>query len=301
MRVAGLAWGLTAALAWAIYNVGAKVGAAQGFRPEDLTLLRFLGAGVLMLPVLLRSGPWCMAGIGWPRALALTATIGPLFGMMVNSGFVRAPLAHGVVLGPTGTMVSATLLAWWLERERPTPAQAAGMALLFLGLVAIAYDGLGHGPASGGVYLGDLAFLAAGTLWGLFTYLLRRWRIDALRGTAAVSVLSLLAFAPGYLVAADLPAVAASSLLVQLVCQGALGGCLAVVAYSAAVAHLGAGRAALFTALVPALAVLLAIPVLGQLPGVLQLAGVASCSLGLVTALGILSPRRRPAAGGESG
>ena len=31
---------------------------------------------------------------------------------------ILAPLAHGVVLGPTGTMLSSALLTWLLERER---------------------------------------------------------------------------------------------------------------------------------------------------------------------------------------
>lgn len=290
--LAGILWGITAAAAWAIYNVGAKVGAVQGFRPADLTLMRFLGAGLLMLLPLLRLGIHNLAGLGWRRGATLTLLIGPLFALIVNTGFILAPLAHGVVLGPTGTMLSSALLTWLLERERPSPAQLAGMAILLLGLVAIAYDGLGHDTGAA-VHLGDLAFLTAGTLWGVFTYLLRRWRVDAVRGTAVIAVLSMLTFTPFYLATASLPPVGASALLLQLVCQGALGGCLAVVAYSAAVRDLGAGRAALFTAIVPALANLLAVPVLGQLPTALQLLGVLLCSLGLLTALGLFARRAR--------
>ena len=289
--LAGILWGVTAAVAWAIYNVGAKVGTAQGFQPADLTLMRFLGAGLLMLLPLLRLGIHNLAGIGWHRGMTLTLLIGPLFALVVNTGFVLAPLAHGVVLGPTGTMLASTLLAWRLERERPSPAQLAGMAILLLGLLAIAYDGLGH-DTGGAVRRGDLAFLGAGMLWGVFTYLLRRWRVNAVRGTAVVAVLSMLTFVPFYFATTSLPPVGAPALLLQLVCQGGLGGCLAVVAYSAAVRELGAGRASLFTAIVPALANLLAVPVLGQVPSALQLLGVALCSLGLLTALGLLA--RRP-------
>jgi threonine/homoserine efflux transporter RhtA len=57
----GVARGIVAAVTWAVYNVGAKVGAAQGFRPADLTVIRFGVAGLIMLPLLARAG-WCDVG-----------------------------------------------------------------------------------------------------------------------------------------------------------------------------------------------------------------------------------------------
>lgn len=294
----GIVWGVAAALAWAIYNVGAKVGAAEGFRPADLTLMRFGIAGLVMLAPLVRLGPRRLAGIGWRRGTALTALVGPPFGLVVNTGFTLAPLAHGVVLGPASTMLSAMLLAWACAGERPRRAQLAGMAILLLGLVAIAGDGLGT-RAGGMVWLGDLAFVAAGSLWGGFTFLLRRWRIDGLRGTAVVSVLSMALYVPGYLAFASPPDLPASAFLTQALCQGILGGCVGVLAYGVTVARLGATRAALFPSFVPALATLLAVPVLGQIPSALQAAGIALCSLGLLTALGLLARRRQPAVAQE--
>ena len=103
----GVAWGIVAAMAWATYNVGAKVGAAQGFQPADLTLIRFAVAGLIMLPLLVRAGFRDLGGLGWPRGIVLALLVGPLFGFVVNTGFVLAPLAHGVVLGPAATMLSA--------------------------------------------------------------------------------------------------------------------------------------------------------------------------------------------------
>jgi drug/metabolite transporter (DMT)-like permease len=58
------------------------------------------------------------------------------------------------------------------------------------------------------------------------------------------------------------------------------------------VTSLGAGRAALFPALVPAAATLIAVPLLGQVPGGLQFAGILLSSLGLLTAF-VLSARGR--------
>ena len=66
---------------------------------------------------------------------------------------------------------------------------------------------------------------------------------------------------------------------------GRTGGCLAIVAYAAAVARLGAGLAALFPALVPPLAVLLAVPMTGSWPSLPQSMGIALATLGLVASL----------------
>ena len=133
-------------------------------------------------------------------------------------------------------------------------------------------------------------------MWGTFTVLLRRWRVDAVQATAVVAVLSSVVLVPGYLALVEMPALPAGAVAVQAFLQGALGGCLGVLAYGAAVARLGAGRAALFPACVPALATLLAVPVLGLVPDGLQTAGIVLCTLGLVTGLGILGGRRLSAA-----
>ena len=288
LPVRGIAWGVAAVLAWALYNVGAKLGVAQGFQSQDLTLMRYGVAGLLMLPLLLRGG---LGSLGWGRGLMLTLCVGPLFGLVVNTGFVLAPLAHGVVLPPAATMISTTLLAWAFAGERPKVAQLIGIVILLTGLVAIAWDGLNAGTGQA-VWLGDLAFIAAGTMWGTFTTLLKRWRVDAVSATAIVSVFSMVVFVPGYLIIYGLPQLPAQALASQAVFQGLLGGCFGVIAYGMTVASLGPGRAALFPALVPAAATLIAVPLLGQVPGGLQFAGILLSSLGLLTAF-VLSARDR--------
>ena len=64
-----------------------------------------------------------------------------------------------------------------------------------------------------------------------------------------------------------------------------------MLAYSRAVMLLGAARAALFPSLVPVLAILIGVPLTGEVPDPVQFAGLALVMAGLLAAIHVL--RRR--------
>ena len=296
----GIGCGLGAVVAWVSYNVGAKLGLADGFRPTDLTLLRFGGAALLFSPFFLRFGARNLAGIGWPRGIALVSLAGPVFGLLVNFGFVHAPLSHGVVLAPAAGILITMLLTRIVGRERIVPGQLVGATILVVGLVVLAGASAAAGPVSGAggptsMLVGDAAFFLSGCLWGTFTFLLKRWDLDPLRAAATVGVLSGLAFLPIWLVMTGdaLPPVGVWSVALQFVLQGVLGGCLGIVAYAATVRRLGASKAALFPALTPPLAILIGMPLLHEYPGAIQVVGVAIALVGVAFALGLIH-RKKP-------
>ena len=174
-RLAGPLLALLTVLTWSTYSLASSAAAAQGLRPWDMTLLRFGGGALLVLPFLLRRGRLHdLDGLGWRRGAGLALAGGPLFGLVVYSAFALAPLAHATVFPPACVMVTVLALSALLLGERPARFQLGGCALLALGLLALAYDGL----AAGGrlTWLGDLLFALAGCSWGVFTFLLRRWR-----------------------------------------------------------------------------------------------------------------------------
>jgi drug/metabolite transporter (DMT)-like permease len=161
---------------------------------------------------------------------------------------------------------------------------------VLLGLFFMGGDSLLQGE-SRATLLGDLLFAVAGFCWGLFGTLSRRWQVDPLRVTVVVLVLSFLLFTPPYLALADLGSLrraGAGMLALQVLAQGIGAGLVAMLAYSRAAALLGAGRAAFFGAMVPGAASLLAIPILGEVPSTLQVAGIVSVVAGLLIAFGAL-------------
>lgn len=291
----GVALGFLASFLWALYNVGAKKGHGMGFSPTEMTLLRFLGGALLLLPLLVMRKT---EGLPFKRLIWITLCVGPLFGMLFNFGFRYAPLSHGVFIGPFMSMVTTNFLMWRLHGQRPSIDRLVGAALVIVGLFIIARLQSSDVASQELVWIGDLCFVASGTLWGIFVYLMGRWQLPAIPTTGAVGLMSVIAFLPFYLLRTDIPAHGIWQWTEQFFYHGLIGGAGAFVIFALTVQKVGASAASLFSALVPPLAVLVAIPMLGDIPSVMQWFGVVLATSGMVVALEarkyITSPKHKP-------
>ncbi len=288
-QATGVALGVLAAVIWGSYFALARAGVSVGLYATDIAAIRYGVAGLIMLPWLLRSGAMGMAGIGLMRACALALLVGPLFIIIGVSGYNFAPLAHGAVVQPAALTLGSIGLASLVLRDRPTVARIIGVTIMLAGLAIIAGPGL---LKSGAVTpIGDAMFAGAGLMWALFTILLRRWGISPIAGTAVVSVLSAAVYLPIYVAGVGFDRIIVlpmPMLIAQVLVQGVLSGVVAVIAYSKAVEVLGAGKAAVFPALIPAVAIVLGVPLTGEVPTTLQLCGLGFVSLGLLFSVGVL-------------
>jgi len=292
----GAAFGLVAAAIWGLLQVSGRLAATGGLTPFDLAALRFGTAGLILLPWLARRGLGSMGGVGWSRALALVALIGPPFFMTMMGGYLFAPLAHGATILPATFSVAGLVLGAVIFAEALTAARIAGAAVVVLGLGLVAGTGLLH--ASGLTPLGDAMFAAAALMWAGATVLVRRWRVSPMQTTATVAVLSATIFLPLYLAfgtPGHLVALPFGTLLFHVAVSGVLAGIVAVLAFTRSVELLGPGRAALYPALVPAFATLLGVPLLGEAPNAVQAGGLLLVTAGLLVGAGALSFPRRTA------
>ncbi|MDI1285046.1 MAG: DMT family transporter [Reyranella sp.] len=288
----GILSGATMALGASLSFAVARAGILGGLGVPDLIFARFLVAGLVMLPLLVRWGLPTLAGIGFRRAAILTALGGAPFALLQTGGYGFAPLAHGAVIAPSTVTIVSTIGAAIFLRERLGPAHLAGAAIVLLGIGLIGWDGIVQSTAKSGerAWIGDLLFFASSLLWAGFTLLLRHWRLSALRATAVVAVLSMVVATPAYLLwmgVAHLMALPFGMLAFQGLVQGGLQGVVTMVAYSQAVVLLGVSRAVLFPAIVPAVSVLIGIPIVGEIPGPLQIAGLVLVTIGLLITIGM--------------
>lgn len=284
----GRLWACVAVTIWGVYLAFARANIMSGLMPADIAFVRYGVAGAIMLPWLLRHSPARAGGIGWPRAALLTLFAGPPFVLIGAAGFMHAPLAHGAVIQPAAITIGGLALGALLLGDPVTRRRLIGAAIILAGLALIA----GPMAAVGGVEAlrGDACFALAGLMWTAFALLSKRWAVPPIAATAAVSVLSAILLVPAYLATHGLAALLAlpigTLLLVGLI-HGLLSGVVAVFAFSRAVELLGAARAAAFPALVPVIATVAGVVLVGEWPVGLQIAGLVAVSLGLlVTQIG---------------
>ena len=179
-----------------------------------------------------------------------------------------------------------------LLKEPLTTDRVLGVGTILCGLVALGWDGLAnHGDLT---WLGDTMFVLGGVFWASYTLGSRAAHVDPLHATAVVAVLSMLLYLPGYawFSGAALAAAPWREIIIQSVFQGVLSAVVALLLYTRAVAILGAARGAVFAALVPSFSLLLAVPLLGEIPTSLQLVGVVLVTAGMVFALGLHNPAK---------
>jgi len=268
----GLLCGIGAALFWALGFVAARHGVTIGMSPLVIALDRFIWPGLVLLPLVARDGFADLRIIGWWRGIVLTLFGGVPLALLSYAGFLFVPLGHGGVIQPSCASLGGLVLASLVLKEPLPPRRIAGALAIVVGLCIIGAEALRTMGAHG--IGGDLMFVAAGCFFATFGMLLRLWRVEPLRATAVTSVLSLAA-APALAVGFDdMLRMGLLENLLQVVVQGAFAGAGAIYLFTRGVVLLGAGRAALFPALVPPFTLLIGFLTIGEVPSLSQLAGL---------------------------
>lgn len=284
-RAVGLACAFGVVLVWCGFLLAARLSARQPFTPWDVAALRYSGGFLCGLALAARFG-WPRLGL-W-RALGLMA--GAAFGFPLASyvGFGFAPVAHGAVM-MTGLLPFATAgLATLFMGERWTARKLASLAVVGAGIGLLAADTFGSYP---GAWRGDLIFVIGCLSWAGFTLLIRLWRVPAITATTALALYPAILYLPiwALFLPSRLHEAPAGAIAFQLVYHGVLAVVVAGFLFTRAVNALGSARTTTITALTPALAALLAWPLMGEPLGLPGLAGVALVSAGMV--LGVMGQR----------
>ncbi len=281
-RTIGAACGALSVLLFSSFTLVSRLGFSSSLTLPDLAALRFGIGGMLLLPALLRFG---LSGVRWRDAGALALFGGLGFALSAYAGFSLAPAAHGAVL------LHGTLPLFTCAILSVTPSYAGaryrtiGILFIAAGIALMAYDSLTG--ASVRQLAGDGFLLLASALWSAYGVLARRLGLAPAHGAAIVAVFSMCSFLPVYamLPGKALFAAGARDLLLQALVQGALIGAVSIFVYTRAVATLGPAATALFTAAVPCVTTMAAMPLLGEFPDIAATIGVGAVTLGMTVAM----------------
>lgn len=280
---------LLATLIWGGWFPVSRLAVTTRLSPADVTLLRIAVPAVLLLPIVVRRGLKA-GGAGWWGSLGMAATVGIPFPLLLNSGLQYAPAAHAAIFVP-GVFPSITfVLGVVLLGDPLTRRRVAGVLLAAAGVGVVGWVAVEtYRP---GELDGYLFFHVCAWLWAGYTLITRVARIDPLHATAVLTVVSSLIYVPGYLAFAEsgLPALPWSELIFQVSYHGLLGGLISMLLYNHAVNVLGASQSAIFGGLVPCIAAILSVPILGEVMGPREVVGLVLVSAGIVLVTGARLP-----------
>ncbi|MCU0884865.1 MAG: DMT family transporter [Beijerinckiaceae bacterium] len=275
------------ALAMLIYGsnfVLSRHAVLNGLSAHDMLALRFAVAGLVLLPVFWRAGVAGCAGVGWRRGLILTVMAGFPMSFLMMQGLTMAPAAHGASIGPGTVTLIGIIGGVLLFGTQLTAALMVGVAIVLAGLLALALSATtaAHMP---NLLLGDLCFLGVGLIWGGYPLLLQFWKIDGLKATAIVSVLSM-AYLPVYALVyfRGFDVAPWQAIVFHGINQGLINVVVGLWLWAWATKILGVAVAGRFPPMIPVIGTLLGMPVLGEWPGPVQLVGIGMIVAGLFIA-----------------
>lgn len=285
----GAACGLAAVSIWAIWHVLTRLAVTTNLDASDVTALRFGVAGLLLSPVVVRRG-FGLDRLGRLGLAVLIFGLGVPYALVAAVGLRFAPAYDSGALNPGSMPLFVALIAAFLRIEQLGSARKLGLLLIAGGVLLII--GASASMSSTGWnalrIFGDLLFLVAGFLSAASTLVMRRAGLDPLHTAAIIATGSLIIYLPAYILlhGSDLGRVSPGDLMVQALFQGVLVTIVGVFLYGRAIAVLGASGGAAFGALVPVLAGLFGIPLLGEWPNATGWAGIGLISAGVYLASG---------------
>lgn len=218
----------------------------------------------------------------WPVVVALSLVGHGLYQYLFLGGVARTSAGNSaLIFGCTPILVS--LLSAWLGHERPGWPRWAGTALSLLGIYVVVGQGARLGLSS---VTGDLMIAGAMCCWALYTVgtkpLLGRYSPLFITGlTMAIGTVVYAPLALLWLREVDLAAVSAGA-WIGIVYSALFALVASYVIWYTAVQRLGGGRTAMYSNLVPMVAIAIAAVVLGEPLTAAKLGGAAAVLAGIV-------------------
>ena len=266
---------------YAVQFVAARFSLREHLTATDLATLRFVGAGMVMLPVVWRSGLADIKALGWQRALTLAALAGLPYPIIINWGLTYAPAAHGAALCPASIVFFSFVLSHIATTDKASRQRTIGVAAIIAGLILFIAPARISGDMKD-VFFGDILFVASGAMFAAYAALVRRWRVDPVAATATVVLLSCVPLPLLHVFASSgLRAASVAEIASQIIIQGFLAGAAAMFLYTYVVRQLGSQTASLFMPCVPIATVLIAMTVLGETPTATQFAAILIMAAGM--------------------
>ncbi len=271
---------------WSFWLIVSRVANQSGLTIYDLAAFRYGLAALIAVPLCLYYKPW--RGLRLAQIAVLSFILGPVYILIVFSGFLYAPAAHGGIFMNGVLPLISILFALVLIRVLPSLRQAMGAVLILVSAIALALDA--SGSSGKDAWIGDLLFLVGALFFSIYMILSERWKLGAMQIIFCGTVVNTAIYLPVWYfwLPSGLSDAPMGPLLLQAIYQGFVPNLIGLLFIAHASQNIGTGNTSFILAAVPGGGAILGALILGE---TLSLIGILA--LILLTSGLLLSVRRR--------
>lgn len=269
---------------WGGFTITSRLNAQWGISAWDITALRFALAFCILMPILMYKKDTAFLWKKRPFLLAMIGGVG--YCLTSYSAFHYVPAAHAAIF-LNGCIPLCTAVAGFLLFKEPFDRHTWISLMIMLAAIGI-MSFLMYQETGIAFGFGDMLFFFSAIWWGIFTVLLRQWKLSAWHAMTSVAIWSALIYVPIYLVflPKNLTEPQPLHLVLQVIFHGIFVVMIATLAYVEAIKRLGAFKTGSIVTLAPFIAATLAVPLLNE-----PLSRAIICGL-IGMAVGALQPWR---------
>lgn len=265
-------------LIWGGFTIFSRLNAGWHISAWDICALRFTIGFTVLMPILIWRRETAFLWKKEPFILGLLG--GVAYCLTSYSAFHYVPAAHAAIF-LNGCIPLCTAVAAYLLFKQPFDKHTWISLIIMLGAISVMslmmYEQM-HVALS----IGDGLFFLSAIWWGIFTVLLKHWKLSAWQSMSGVAIWSALIYLPIYIL--FLPKHFQEASLMHLAIQGFFHGILVVIvatlSYVAAIERLGAFKTGSIVTLAPFMAALVAVPLLGEPLNTAMIFGLVGMGVG---------------------
>ncbi|MCL6247034.1 DMT family transporter [Acinetobacter sp. ANC 4945] len=265
---------------WGGFTLTARLSANWGISAWDITALRFALAFCILMPILIYKKDTAFLWKKEPFILAMLG--GVTYCLTAYSAFHYAPAAHAAIF-LNGCIPLCTAIAAFLIFKQPLDKHTWISVVIMVSAISL-MSYLMYVETGVAFGLGDLLFFISAIWWGIFTVLLKQWKLSAWHAMAGVAIWSAVIFVPIYLLFfpkhwSDPEPL---QLIGQVIFHGIFVVIIATLTYVEAIKRLGAFKAGSIVTLAPFIAAILAVPLLNEPLSFAIVCGLVGMGIGAI-------------------
>jgi drug/metabolite transporter (DMT)-like permease len=266
-------------MVWSGFILVSRMGGVSPLTAWDTMALRFATASAILLPYWLWKRPCNLLDT---RIIVLALVGGVGYCAFVYLGFKSAPATHAALLLPGLLPFFNVIFACLIMGETFTRDRAVSLAVIACGVACLAVEAFNTPSGPHHSIWGDVLIVISSLLWALYGVLSRHWKVGPMASLTGVALVTAALYLPVYLLflPKQISVAPMSTIVTQVIYQGIIATTIAMWLYIRAQEIIGPSTVGAFMAMIPAVAGLAAVPLLGEHLSVWLLAGLFFVSCG---------------------